>query len=69
MPLYYASLCGFHALTEHLIAAHLPDVYSKGGSHRTALHAASVKGHLEVACFSLEMVLIPTLVTISAESY
>ena len=46
MPLYYASLCGFRALTEHLIAAYSPDVNSRGGSHTTALHAASVKGHL-----------------------
>jgi ankyrin repeat protein len=48
MPLYYASLCGFRALTEHLIAAHSPGVNSRGGSHTTALNAASVKGHLEV---------------------
>ena len=26
VPLYYASLCGFVGLAEHLIAAHLPDV-------------------------------------------
>src|SRR5580658_537878 len=48
VPLYYASLCGFVGLTEHLIASHSPDVNSKGGSHTTALHAASVKGHSEV---------------------
>jgi hypothetical protein len=53
MPLYYASLCGFRALTEHLIAAHSPDVNNRGGSHTTALHAASVKGHLEVASLLL----------------
>jgi ankyrin repeat protein len=53
MPLYYASLCGFRALTEHLIAAHSPDVNSRGGSHTTALHAASVKGHLQVASLLL----------------
>jgi ankyrin repeat protein len=106
-PLYYASLCGFGALTEHLIAAHSlvlprstffhhigqffnsfgpiwcgpwstffrhirqffnsfvpkwcrpwqlyhsPDVNSKGGSHTTALHAASVKGHLHLASLLL----------------
>ena len=48
-PLYYASLCGFAGLTEHLIAAHSRDVNCKGGVHTTALHAASVKGHLKVA--------------------
>jgi ankyrin repeat protein len=53
IPLYYASLCGFRALTEHLIAAHSPDVNSRGGSHTTALHAASVKGHLQVASLLL----------------
>src|SRR6267154_2992162 len=53
MPHYYASLCGFRALTEHLIAAYSPDVNSRGGLHTTALHAASVKGHLEVASFLL----------------
>ena len=49
MPLYYASLCGFHALTEHLIATHSADVNRRGGSHTTGLHAASVNGHIEVA--------------------
>ncbi|KAN0124433.1 hypothetical protein V8E52_002082 [Russula decolorans] len=53
MPLYYASLCGFRALTEHLIAAHSPDINSRGGSHTTALHAASVNGHLQVASLLL----------------
>src|SRR6266852_7113001 len=48
-PLYYASLLGFRALTEHLIAAHCLDVNSRGGSHTTALHAASVKGHSQLA--------------------
>ena len=53
VPLYYASLCGFVSLTEQLISAHSRDVTSKGGSHSTSLHAASVKGHLEVASLLL----------------
>jgi ankyrin repeat protein len=53
VPLYYASLCGFVGLAEHLIAAHSRDVNSRGGSHTTALHAASVKGHLQVASLLL----------------
>jgi ankyrin repeat protein len=53
VPLYYASLCGFVGLAEHLIAAHSRDVNSRGGSHTTPLHAASVKGHLEVASLLL----------------
>jgi ankyrin repeat protein len=53
VPLYYASLCGFVGLAEHLIAAHSRDVNSKGGCHTTPLHAASVKGHLQVASLLL----------------
>src|SRR5258708_7020360 len=53
-PLYYASLCGFHGLVEHLIVAHSSDINSGGGSHMTPLHAASVKGHLEVASLLLK---------------
>jgi ankyrin repeat protein len=52
-PLYYASLCGFVGLAEHMIAAHSEDVNREGGSHTTPLHAASVKGHLEVASLLL----------------
>jgi ankyrin repeat protein len=53
LPLYYASLCGFIGLAEHLISAHSRDVNNKGGCHTTPLHAASVKGHLEVASLLL----------------
>jgi hypothetical protein len=42
VPLYYASLCGFVGLTEHLIAAHSWDVNIKGGSHTTPLHATPI---------------------------
>ena len=54
VPLYYASLCGFRGLVEHLITAHSGDVNSRGGFHTTPLHAAAVKGHLEVASLLLE---------------
>jgi ankyrin repeat protein len=54
IPLYYASLCGLGGLVEHLITAHSPDVNSRGGSHTTPLHAASVKGHLQVASLLLK---------------
>jgi ankyrin repeat protein len=53
VPLYYASLCGFHGLVERLIVAHSQDVNSKGGSHTTPLHAASVKGHADVVSLLL----------------
>src|SRR6266478_2431647 len=54
VPLYYASLCGFCGLVEHLITAHSSDVNSRGGSHMTPLHAASVKGHLDVTSLLLK---------------
>src|SRR6267154_2485686 len=53
IPLYYASLCGFHRLVEHLIDAQSPDVNSRGGTHTTALHAAVVNGHSKVASLLL----------------
>jgi hypothetical protein len=66
VPLYYTSLCGFVGLAVHLIAAHSLDINSKGSSHTTPFHAAS-KVIQKLHRFSLEMVPIPTLVTISAE--
>jgi hypothetical protein len=44
--LYYAVLCGFAALAEHLILAHKENVNARTGSRGTPLHAASSKGHL-----------------------
>jgi ankyrin repeat protein len=44
------------------------DVNSRGGSHTTPLHAASVKGHLDVASLLLKMVQILTLVTNGQDS-
>ncbi len=54
VPLYYASLCGFRGLVEHLTTADSSQINIRGGSHTTPLHAASVKGHLEVASLLLE---------------
>ena len=54
VPLYYAALCGFYGLVKRLISANSRDVNRRGGSHMTPLHAASVKGHLEVASLLLE---------------
>ena len=48
MPLYYASLCCFVGLTEHLIAPHSPDINNRGASQTTPFHASLVKGHLKV---------------------
>ena len=54
VPLYYAALCGFRGLVEHLIPADSQDVNCRGGSHTTPLHAASVKGYLDVASLLLK---------------
>jgi hypothetical protein len=48
-PLYYAALCGFRNVMEHLIITHQMDVNSRGGDHGTALNAAFAKGEVEVA--------------------
>ena len=39
-PLYYAILCGFRWLVEHLIATYPEDVNTRGGYHETPLFAA-----------------------------
>ena len=49
VPLYYAALCGFRDTAEHLVRAHPEDVNARGGNHVTPLHAALLKGHLDVA--------------------
>ena len=48
-PLYYAALCGFHDIAEHLVHVHRKDVNALGGVHVTPLHAALEKGHLSIA--------------------
>jgi ankyrin repeat protein len=45
--LYYAVLCGFSGLANHLIIALGEDVNIKCGYHGSPLHAASFKGHLD----------------------
>jgi ankyrin repeat protein len=45
--LYYAALCGFSGLANHLIITHGEDVNAKCGYHGSPLHAASFKGHLD----------------------
>ena len=53
-PLYYAALCGFRDVAEHLINARRQDVNARGGLHLTPLHAALDKGHPSVAVLLLE---------------
>ena len=47
--LYYAALCGFSGLAEHLIIKHAEDVNAKCCDDSTPLHAASYRGHIDVA--------------------
>ena len=53
-PLYYAALCGFRSLLEHLIITHQVDVNARGGDHGTALNAALARGELKIAWFLLQ---------------
>ncbi|KAH9035903.1 hypothetical protein EDB85DRAFT_2143394 [Lactarius pseudohatsudake] len=47
-PLYYAALCGFHELVEHLTLKYPRYANARGGGLGTALHSASYAGHLQV---------------------
>ena len=49
VPLYYAALCGFCDIAEHLVDAHPQDINSRGGMRMTPLNAAVDKRHLGVA--------------------
>jgi hypothetical protein len=51
-PLYYAALCGFRDVAEHLIDVHRQNVNARGGLHLTPLHAALDMGHPSVAMLS-----------------
>ena len=48
-PLYYAALCGFHDLVEHLIAKYPQDVNSNGGWYLRPVIAALAGGHSQTA--------------------
>ena len=47
-PLYYAALCGFHELVEHLTFKYPQYASAQGGRLGTALHSASFGGHLQI---------------------
>jgi len=53
-PLYYATLCGFRDLVEHLIVTRPWDINTRGGYHCTPLHAAVVKGNVDIVTLLLE---------------
>jgi hypothetical protein len=48
-PLYYAALCGFKSLVEHLIIKHPDLVDANGGYNMTPALAALARRHLELA--------------------
>ena len=48
-PLYYAALCGFHGLAEHLIIKRRQEVNANGGYYVSPLGAALAREHLDVA--------------------
>jgi ankyrin repeat protein len=48
VPLYYAALCGFRDLVEHLINTSPKDVNARGGYHCTPLHVAIAKRNIDV---------------------
>ena len=53
-PLYYAVLCGFHHLIEHLIASYPGDVDARGGYYGSPLLAAFTKKDINVALSLLQ---------------
>ena len=53
-PLYYAALCGFLELVEHLTLKYPQYASARGGLWGTALHSASFEGHLQVVRYLLQ---------------
>ena len=54
VPLYYAVLCGFHRLLDHLIASYPGDVNDGGGYYGGPLFAAFNKGDVEISLSLLQ---------------
>ena len=54
-PLYYAALSGFYELVKHLTLKYPQCVKAKGGRCGTALHSASLRGHLQVVRYLLRL--------------
>ncbi|KAN0133356.1 Ankyrin repeat-containing domain protein [Lactarius tabidus] len=53
-PVYYAALCGFRTLVEHLTLTYSTDINARGGVHGTPLNAAFSKGEDEIALALLQ---------------
>src|SRR5712672_550882 len=54
IPLYYATLCGFHNLLKHLIATCPEHINAMGGYYVTPLHAAIAKGNVDITMLLLD---------------
>jgi hypothetical protein len=54
VPLYYATLCGFHGLVEHLVFKYPLHINARGGTHDTPLYAALEKRYFNTALLLLE---------------
>ena len=52
-PLYYAALCGFLELVEHLTLKYPQYASARGGHFGTPLHSASCEGYLQVVRYLL----------------
>ncbi|KAI0290864.1 hypothetical protein BC826DRAFT_516689 [Russula brevipes] len=48
-PLYYLALCGFYELAKRRIIGYLEDLNTNRGAWGTPLHAASRRGHADIA--------------------
>ena len=53
-PLYYAASGGFHEQVEHLTLKYPQFAKARGGKCGTALHSASIEGHLQVVRYLLQ---------------
>ena len=53
-PLYYAALCGFYDLADHLVKKNPGHVNTHGGRHDYPLVAALYKGHIQIANLFLQ---------------
>jgi ankyrin repeat protein len=53
-PLYYATLCGFRSVVEHLLVTDSGKINSRGGYYYTCLHAGLAKGNVDIALLLLD---------------
>ena len=54
VPLYYAVLCGFRGLIEHLISTYPEDVDARGGYYESPLLAALIQEDIDIALSLLQ---------------